>query len=256
MKIGLLCCFFDCEEMLYEVIHPWLQAKDDGNDMSIAVSYGMFKEYKEFGYEDNDEKTLDLIRGGNWHDFLYVQPKDVLQTEAEIRNHSLQKLLEEKCDIIILLDGDEVFTLEEVENIIRFVEDNEFITWFDIEFKNLTFSGNTYTKGFRPPRVFRVNSGDFKLDSIYWDNDMSYLSKDGNKITYKDLSKKSISTDLVNPLHHTWLNNERSRKKIQYQEEHFKNGAGCSFKWSENGLEWDEEYFIKTGREKPELHKI
>lgn len=258
MKIGLLCCFYNCEEMLYKVILPWLNIKENlkNVDIDIAVVHGLFKENHENGMYNNDHATLNLLKGGTWHNYLYIQPDNIYETEAEIRNHGLQYLLKQNCDYIILLDGDEIYNEKEIINIIEYINEESFISWFNIEFKNLTFDENSYTIGFNPPRVFKVKSGNFELNSMYWDNDVYYIDERKNFVSYKDLSSRCIPKKLCNPLHYTWLNNERSKAKIAYQEAHFKNGAGCSFKWGENGLEWNEDYFIKTGQPKPTLHSI
>lgn len=257
MKIGLLCCFYDCADKLYKIILPWLNIKEVYNyDLKIAVSHGMFKEYHDFGYQDQDPETLNLLKNGNWHDFLCIQ-EGKYEQEAIIRNYSLQYLLKQDIDVIILLDSDEIYNELQILNALKFIENNDFISWFSIEFKNLTFSENQYIKGFAPPRIFRVNINNLKLSSIYWDNDMEYLDSSNNKISYKNLSNLKIPTNLINPLHFTWLNDERSKKKIKYQEEHFKNGAGCSFKWDDKlGLQWNDNYFKKTGLFKPEIYNI
>ncbi len=258
MKIGVLCCFHGCEDMLYRVIAPWLNVKCNLEkvEFKIAVVHGLFKENKDNGVSDNDEATLNLIKGGQWHDYLYIQPEGVYESEAQIRDKGLQFLLKQECDYVWLLDGDEVYQEWEIAQALKFIGNEHFISWFNIEFKNLTFNENTYTKSFCPPRIFRVKSGGFRLNSMYWDNDVSYLDERGNSVLYTQLSSRSIPVSQCNPLHFTWLNNERSKNKIAYQEAHFKSGAGCSFKWGENGLEWNEDYFTKTGQPKPELHTI
>ena len=48
--------------------------------------------------------------------------------------------------------------------------------------------------------------------------------------------------------HYAWLNDERSKSKVEYQEKHF---GHCSYKWGPNGLEFNEEYFKKVDKEKP-----
>ena len=44
--------------------------------------------------------------------------------------------------------------------------------------------------------------------------------------------------------------------KVAYGEKHFAKGAGCSFKWGEKGLEWNEDYYKKLGIQKPELFDL
>ena len=62
------------------------------------------------------------------------------------------------------------------------------------------------------------------------------------------------------PVHHSWNNLERSKKKIDYQIKHFGHGNSnyCSFKFNQekNCIEFNDEYFLLTGEKKPDIFEV
>lgn len=262
MKLGILLCAYDCAEYLDDCINPWIEAAKN-KSIVLAAVHGMFAEYKALGQTDNDVDTLNKLKNVPL-DFLYIQNSydgspEQYQSEAEIRDKALQYLKTAGCDYILLLDADEIWTGQEIDNLFKYIQRYTLYTWFRIEYKNLTFSTKTYTKGFRPPRVFKVKSEGVTLDKFVWDNDVTYVNEKGEgSLYYADFVNRVIPTSVCNPLHYTWLNNERSRKKIEYQKLHFASGAGCSFDWDyeTNSLIWNEDYFIQTRSGKPPIFEI
>ena len=265
MKFGLLFCAYGIPEYLEQSINPWIGAKKKF-DIKIAAVHGQFKENHDLGYEDNDLKTqqklLDKLASQKL-DFVYIQNEynneKKYESEAQIRNKGLQYLLGQKVDYVILWDLDEVITEQEIDNLINYIQKDEFIAWYNIEYKNLTFNRKTFTKGFSPPRVFKTNyGGGYKLKEMIYDNDVSYETIDGQIIHYKQLPSKRIGTHVLNPLHYTWCDYERARQKIEYQNKHFGHYAGCSFKINEKEqkIEFNEDYYRKTNEMLPELYYL
>jgi len=265
MKLGILFCAYGIPEYIEQSINPWIKAKGEF-DIKIAAVHGQFKENHELGYGDNDletqKKLLDRLVNKEL-DFVYIQNEynneKKYQTEAQIRNYGLKYLLKEKVDYVILWDLDEVITEQEISNLIEYIQKDEFIAWYNIEYKNLTFNDKTYTKGFSPPRVFKVNyGGGYKLKEMIYDNDVSYETIDGQILHYKSLPNKKVPVHLVNPLHYTWCDLDRCREKIKYQNSHFSHGAGCSFRINEKEqkIEFNEDYYRKTNEMLPELYYL
>lgn len=267
MKIGLICCFYGNRKYLDDVISPWIELKNQNKiDLTLTLVHGQFKEYHDLGYPDNDKETLAWIdENKSKFDYIYIQEQHLIgskyfqgdtsqyQDESTIRNYGLKYLLKNKVDAILLLDGDEIYSKSEILKLINFIDNEPYIPWFRIEFKNLVFTEHTYINGFKPPRIFRTNINEWYLRQFYYDNDVLYSTKLEEKtIDYKNLACITIPKNICNPLHFTWLDDKISKKKIEYQEKHFAHGAGCSFKW-DNGLKWNEEYFKKLGQPIPEL---
>jgi hypothetical protein len=254
-RYGIIYCCYGNPEYIEDCLKPWLEAKKQFN-IKIAAVHGQFKEYHDFGIDDRDIDTqkelLNRLEKKDL-DFLYIQNEynneKIYQTESEIRDKGLQWLLKQDCDFIFLLDNDEFYTIQQIENIINYINrgDNSFINWFSIPFKNYIFDGKSYTKGFTPPRIFRVKPyGDLalKLDSFYWDNDIRF--KIGDKfLDYKKLANLNIPENLLGGgiKHLTWLHSN-GKGKVEYQLKHF---GHCSYKWNniENKLEFDPDFYKK-----------
>ena len=271
MKIGIIYCSYGVPDLINELIKPWTNLKDKLN-IKIAAVHGQFKEYHEIGTTDNDYPSQVILKNlefNNDIDYLYLQDdynlfvpdkyrNTIYQTEAEIRDKGLQFLLKEEVDYVMLWDGDEEITEDEIDNIINYIQKDEFIAWYSLEYKNLTFNRQTYTKGFAPPRIFKVNYNNLKLKQMVYDNDVIYQDINGNSVGYKQLPNKKIPIYIANPLHYSWCDYERSKSKIEYQNKHFGHYAGCSFKINEDKkeIEWNQDYFLKTSQNPPELFKL
>lgn len=246
--IGVIFTVFsETEENINRCLNPWIQ-----DDIKIVATSCQFLKYNK---EDNSNTVDILTKLVGQSKILDFISKDV-EREHEARDMALQRLKKENVDSFVLLDSDEFYIKEEIDNIKSFVQRDSFITWFSINFKNLVFDGDHYIDGFCPPRIFRAKSSNgFRIKRVYWDNDICYEDTNGNEIDYKQLSHKVIPKSLAFPLHETWLNNERSRKKVNYQNSHF---GHCGYKWNEqeNKLEFNEEYYKKIGEQYPILIKL
>ena len=267
---GILYCSYGIPEMVEMSLEPWLQAKDGGRIKIAAVS-AMFREYAEMGQIDNDEQTeikLNLALEAGDLDYLYVQNptsecrEKIYQTEAQVRDKGLQYLLRAGVDYVILADSDECFSLNEISGLLNYIQKDPLICWYRFYYKNLIFDNNTYVKGFCPPRVFRVNyNNTYRLNQFVYDNDVSYkglITRD--IINYQQLPSKTIPDTVLEPLHYTWNDYERSKSKIKYQEKRWNppNGNGCSLRINEQEqkIEWNLDYFKRVGQSIPQTYKL
>lgn len=265
LKIGLIYCAYNCEKYLEESLKNWIFARKDkleGNEFVICAVSVPFEEY--ISENIPADKTIDLLTEYYNRfeiDNLITEPKYV--KEHIIRDKALQYLLQQGCTDIVLFDGDEFITLEQLTDIINFVKLEPWISWFSFSYKNFVFDKNTYLKdAFTPPRWFRVKTNGYELKQFYWDNDAIYygvMNKNSqfiNKtISYKELPNKVISKFTVFLDHYTWLNDERSKQKVAYQLKHF---GHCSFAWddSKGGLIFDENFYKQNNLDLPKLVKI
>lgn len=252
MKIGVLGTGYNCAEYFHQVLEPWLQYKEKNGDLIISAVSGQFTE-NELLESDN---TKELMLGAfNTKKIDYLALPVGAFDEAAIRNFALSPLLQENVDLVWLLDFDEIYKLEEIEKALLYTNQNPLDACFKIEFKNYVFADNTYIKGFCPRRIWRKEIQHLKLNKFIWDNDCAYADSNNNMFPDSEFSALKIPANLLNPKHLTWLDNERSKQKCGYQEKHFVNGAGCSFKWEEGYLKWNLDYFKKTGQSLPILHQ-
>lgn len=240
MQLGVLLTAYNCEETLEACLEPWR-----GHRVA-AVSIP----FKEYGVEKNNEATLKILK--NHCEFIAREPKFVEESVA--RNLALSHLKAQKLDSFIILDGDEIYSKEDISKLESFVESQSDICWFSVNLKNYVFTEETWIDGFCPPRVFRFNYGGLMLDSFYWDNDIYYKDISNRNHNYKNISNIAIPKRICYPKHLTWLNNEKSKEKVRYQEKHF---GQCSYRWNEesNQLEFNTQYYSSLNLPVPALHK-
>jgi hypothetical protein len=264
IKLGIIFCAYDHPDYVENCLNPWIAAKSKHN-IKIAGVHGLFRENAENGVKDEDfetqSKLISLNNSGEL-DYLYLQnnyaqssPKKY-ETEAQIRNYALQYLLTQEINYVLLLDLDEFWTEQEIDNVFNYLSrlENKFYAWFSINYKNIVFDGTKYLDTFCPPRVFKVNLGAYKLNEIYWDNDFNYIDGEGKIKSYKEFSNKSIPKNLAFINHLTWLDKDGPDKYL-YQMKHF---GHCGYKWNEieKRLEFNLEFYNKIGQKSPELKNL
>ncbi len=266
LKLGIIFCAYGIPEYVGQSINSWIKAKEK-YDIKIAAVHGQFKEYHENGIEDKDEATLlhlGVLSGEKKIDYLYYQnnyynnEQKIYQTEAEIRDKGLQYLLDENVDYVMLWDSDEAITDIEIDNLFTYLQDpdNQLYTYHRIEYKNLIWN-NKFIRGFNPKRVFKVDFENHKLYKCYNDNDFLYHTKLTNSSIkiYRDeqFSGKQIPINLINPLHFSWNDYERSKKKIDYQRAR---GWDCSYTYDDKEISFNLEYYKKKGENPPEIFDL
>jgi len=252
MRIGVLGCGYDCDENIDKVLKPWFDLYKNYNFV-FSFSYGPFKEYVDLYKPDQKESFPSWYE--KYSGYINKFNRHYGKLEHEARNESLQYLLQQGCDIIWLLDlTDEIYTSTEIDSTIKYVQRDTETAWYKICFKNYVFDEKTFlAEPFCPPRIFRTNIYNYKLDKCYWDNDFIYKStKNGDELNQNKIGYKVIPRGLAFVKHYTWLSNEKTRKKVEYQNAHFGNG-NCSYSWDYevNKLIFNKEYFDKLGIRTP-----
>ena len=77
-------------------------------------------------------------------------------------------------------------------------------------------------------------------DSFYEDNNILYRGTITRDFKHDiSFANKTVPANICNPKHYSWLDCERSRKKVEYQRVRW--GSACSFVWNkiENKLEFN-----------------
>lgn len=237
---------------------PWMLARKEkwcGNEFVIcAVSLP----FKDFQFDGIDATTASLVAAeiAGTIDKVFTEPKFIHETEA--RGMALKYLIEQNVDFLWIVDADEFYQKRDIENIIRFVEKENFSRWFKLSLKNYVFNKTTYlVEPFCPPRIHRVKfksyDGDYTTNSFWDDNNVSYLKDDGSisKLD-REFSFLTVPRSVAWVKHLSWLSDERSRAKINYQTS--RNWVS-SFSWddSQGGLIFNPEYYTKAGKSFPEI---
>lgn len=248
MKIGIIFCAFNCADTIEECLKPWREVKDE-NFLYSCIS-APFKQYENSGIpEDNTIKLVSESKLINKHFYDIGYP-----TEIEARGLCLDFLKKNGCDVIWQVDGDEVYTVEEINNILKYVEEYPQIAWFRLSLKNFVFDQNTYLADpFTPARIFRLSYPPFKAGSFRDDNNLSYIYGEGQDVWDECLANKIIPKEIAWITHYSWLSNETSKNKVKYQKDR---GWNCSYEWDEvnNKLIFNPQFY--RGRELPKTIKL
>lgn len=249
MKIGIIYTAFNTAEYLDASIAPWLEARKNqlnGNHFCVCAVSLPFKDFPSERLDKTKQK-LEALYDLDEIDDLIVGPDSIPETEA--RTLALKKLLGRQVDIVMQVDGDEFFTTEQIGGIFEFVAKNRFISWFRLSYKNYVFNEKTFlNEAFTPPRIYRTPY----LDRFYDDNNLQYKMSDGRVVKDLEMASLTIPKNVAWVKHLTWLSDERSKKKCEYQQ---KRWGACSFRWDDekNELCFDEKYFSSRGLLPPEI---
>lgn len=256
-KIGLHILAYNCVEYIDKFLYSWLKVKDELN-ISISVGHVVFKEFFELGYSiespDKTHEKLQNLKDQGIIDYytFFNEPKTEIQARTEILTPLNEKT---EIDILWLAAFDEIYQENEIRGALNFVKDSDFITWFRIEFKNLVFTENQYIKGFNPPRIF-LNKNGLRAKEFFGDDEPVYSSENtGGKLSYLNFTSQQVPIKLCNPLHYTWLDDERSRNKIKYQISRW-GPNGCSYCTKNGKLDFNIENYKKSGKSLPEVFKL
>ena len=241
MKIGLIASAYNCGDFLDDCLEPWFRFKKESNhELYCSIIHNCFHENEELGLplnsSDNTESILESYYSNGLLNNYFSSQKYLKEHEA--RNVCLKSVLDNKVDYVWTLGLDEIFTVEEINKILKFVEINPFVDWFKINYKNYIFDGSVWIDGFCPPRIFKVNCHG-GLKELYYDDDFVYA--DGTD--YKKLPNIEIPSSIAHIKHMTWLH-ENGKAKVEYQKARW-GDSGCSYSWNyqENKLEFNKKFY-------------
>lgn len=264
IKIGLVIATYESAENLERSLEPWLAIKNDYN-VILSAFHAVFEEHHQNGKPilsvDGTVDILKTLKNDKKLDYLNIS--DTPLSEAAARTLAIEPLLKDVVDYVWILDAqDEIYTTDQIKNIINYIIKYPDVAVFKICFQNHVIRENTVLKdAFIPNRIWKVKSLPFILDKFSWDNDCFY--KRGEEIiSDKFLKTKTIPQNLVFVKHLSWVGSkERLIDKINYQNLHFGErvgGFGCGYKWNygENKLEFNPNYFASVKQPIPETKTL
>jgi len=245
MKIGLIFCGFNCADSIQDCLSPWVEIKNNPPDDlknlgSIDFVYSFVSVPFDKFEVTNIDNTADLVKESRIMDYSFVD--SAAKSEIEARGLCLDYLKNSNCDIIWQVDFDEYYTQDQIVNIIKYIQLNDSVVWFKLCLKNFVFSDKQYlSQPFTPARIFRVSAPPFKLGTFRDDNNLTFWH---NNAEIPDLfvKNKIIPKEVSWTKHLTWLNNSRSKDKVNYQVRRW---GRSSFIWNDksNQLEFNPSYY-------------
>lgn len=247
LKFGIL--YVGYNDMRYAPISitPWISIKHCYSDMfKIGVVSVPFIEYKDENiYADGTTQLLKDLYNEKHIDYFFDSPLFI--KEAVARTLPLNDFIKADIDYIFLVDSDEIYSLNNISNIVNLVNDTKYDI-YNINFKNYIYDGKSYLDKYCTPRIYNIkcNNG---VKQFYGDCDLLYK----NGITDKQMKKYIIPKEIAHIKHMTWLN-ERGKEKVAYQIKHF---GACSYKWDDvnKTLILDMDYYDRMGYERPNIIK-
>jgi hypothetical protein len=253
-KIGISAIGYECKEHLEKVLSPWRKLRlKYPNQFFISVAHGLFPETSDLGFPilstDGTIEDLENYYNSGIIDNLYILQEPAY--EKDIRNVTLKSLLSIDIDYLWLLDlQDEIYTEKEILSIISFIENEEFIPTFKINFKNYVFDMNHYVNDFIAPRIWnnKLHKG---VDKFFYDNEIIF--NDGSRAD--QLSTKIIPNNIAFIKHLSWVGSkEYLTRKIEFQKRHY---GQCSYLWNneKDCLDFDLTYYKKYSKLRPEVYK-
>ncbi len=241
MKVGLIYCAWQAADLVPLSLTPWIEAKRarlGGHDYVICAVSVPFESFPQTEERDRTRSILGAHAQAGDIDHVVVNDRPMKETAA--RGSALRWLEEKGAEVVWQWDSDEVTDAAEIERTLRFVETRPQIAWFRGSLRNYVFDRQTYlTESFTPPRIHRMRVGGYRAGGFWDDNNVSYYGTVTRDIL-RDVNFPNVTIPkaVAWVRHFSWLNDERSRAKVLYQESR---GWKCSFKWDETkGLVWNE----------------
>lgn len=244
-KIGVIFCSYGTLDLTPASLAPWLAAKAsrlDGHEFLVAAvscPFSGFPDAKDDGTVESLRKCLDEGQ----IDHLETNSFPIPETEA--RGRVLHWLAGHGCELSIMVDSDEFWTADQISKALSFMESRPHLAWVRVCLKNYVFDTKTYlAEPFSPPRIHRLfYRGVHPHSAVGFeqDNDVWYEQRAGGpRVSQGQLPSATVPRSQVWVRHHSWLSNERSRKKIEYQLIGRK-WPSCSFSWDDTkgGLIWN-----------------
>jgi hypothetical protein len=195
----------------------------------------MFRDYFDLGIPENNKGTLEKLIS-NQLDFLVTTSGRNLLDEDSSRNLSLDFLKKQDCDLLVYLDGDEIYTEAQIISILDFIQDNPEFDQYGICFKNYTIEDDLFLNNFIRKSIYWMKRYG-GINRFYFDSDFIY--NDPNSI-YTNTTVIPREVAFVD--HYSWLSDDpRTRSKIKYQNTRY---VGPNSDIPENlrcGFVWDEE---------------
>lgn len=253
MKIGLLTVCYKAEKYFSQAIKPWLELRNEGKlDLSISCFSALFKERWDLGETYNQpefESMARLLLSDTRDDLLFSNDKNLLDFQA--RNLALQPLLSKRIDLLWQVDlADEIYTKDQILSILDFIDNEKWVDWYKVRFKNYFNDEKHYVKGFMPPRI-HWNTRRGGINSFYWDNNIQF--KDGMRD--EGCAHAIIPEKVALVKHYSWNGTpEFLRNKVAYQHKAI---GTCSYKFDDqaNKLVLDLNYYSKYGVEQPKIYE-
>jgi hypothetical protein len=257
MKIGISSIAYESKDLLSKCFTPWNTIKNDKSiipditDIKICFSHGCFEETHALGFpiystDGTVELAKDLHQSKQIDDLIIYETP---QKEYDMWTNNFLKLKEHNIDLLIMVNVDEIWEIEEIKKMFNFIKNNNLVDYFKVNFKNYCIDYSTWVDDFVVPRIWFVNKNN-GLKRFYQDELVEY--NNGKKDI--NCSHLAIPRTLIFPKHYSWVGSkEYLQRKLNFQSLRF---GTCSYSWDEKNdkLQLNDEFYKKFNINKPKLN--
>lgn len=256
MKIGIIFSLYNCVDFFDQCVEPWFKLKEKYNFI-FSVCSGVHQQMDDKAKQRakyNNAYSLLKILGKNF-DFIITTMGENNWTDEKSKTYLLNYLKDHDVDIVWVVDGDEIYTEDQIINIINFIETNPQYDIYSLRYKNYIFKNTLWVDDF-VKRVIYWTDRNNGIKNFIFDTDVGY-----NNNTYAIDSKKSceIKRNIAFINHYTWLvTDPRTKEKLNYQNNKYfgSKGKKCALKYDDdNGLVFNEDFYEDRNILLPTLHE-
>lgn len=251
MKIGVSSIGYNSRDLLNQCFKAWNELKSEF-DIKICFSHGCFVETYKLNFpilsEDGTHELASSLYTSKQIDHLIIYDTPQLENQMWSNNYYVLRDLY-NIDLLIMVNVDEIWTVDEIKKLLKIVQENQQIDYFKINFKNYCIDYNTWVDDFIVPRVWytKKNNG---IKAFYKDDLVEY----NNEKKDIECPYAIISKDILFPKHYSWVGSkEYLLRKLNFQKLRY---GLCSYTWdyTKDKLCLNDEYYNSYGVSKPILN--
>ena len=256
LRVGITFIGYECMELMPRALEPWMRIRQalsivDGiKSLKISLSHGCFEETAKLGFPiQSTDGSQDWMQAqkevGNVDNFfLYQDP--MKEYDMWSGNYLWMK---DDIDFLIMLNHDEMWTLQEIQILFRYINFSPLVDYYKVNFKNYCINEQTWVNDFIVPRMWwtRRNGG---LKGFYKDELVEY--NNGSRDFQRPFA--IVPLHLLFPKHFSWVGSEAYlKRKLNFQALRF---GSCSYMWDETNkcLALNDDFYAKFGVPKPQLN--
>jgi hypothetical protein len=260
LNIGITCIGYNCKEGLEQVLKPWQEIYfkpslcPDIESVSVGFVHGCFEETYKIGYplhsvDGTEDYAKQLVFNDTVLAEVAIETTPAKEYEMWTKGYELSQSHGD-VDLLWMLNTDEVWEIEEINRVLKFIKANDLVDFYKVNFKNYCIDKSTWVDDFIVPRIWwtKKQGG---LKRFYQDDLVEY--NNGKKDV--QCSHLVIPQPIAFPKHYSWVGSkEYLQRKLAFQKLRY---GTCSYRWNEteDKLELNEDYYRSVGKPKPILNK-
>tara|TARA_R100000234_G_scaffold91214_1_gene59380 strand:- start:13850 stop:14893 length:1044 start_codon:yes stop_codon:yes gene_type:complete len=256
VKIGILFSAYNCAAYIDECLEPWLKLKKELN-LILAATNGRYILSPEEPDDMKGSHSLLKLLGKNL-DFLLHSCGENRWSEEQGRNYMLYYLLDQKVDLIWVIDCDEIYTEKDIYNILSYIKENPEPDCYKLFYKNYCIKHPYWIDDdFTKFSIYWTNRRE-GIKTFYFDCDIQYNNGDNlNSLSQNNIGFINKNTAFID--HYSWIQDDpRVKDKIHNQNIKYagEQDAKCAYIVdAQDNLMISETFFKKRNMQLPHIHK-